>query len=132
VRRAFSGQLSAFFNLHFAFFTFHFSLAYGFPMQLTVPETLTVGLASSGEASELVFLRGRRADTAACRRTIYYSRCGLYRLEKSVATGLPVRWRACLLVREGYEMGRWEILSVHRQRSGAEAACRRHAKGNRQ
>lgn len=95
-------------------------------MQVTIPETLTIGL-----ASELVFRRGKRADTAACRRTLYFSRCGMYRLEKSEATGLPVRWRACVLVREGYDIGRWEIVSVHRKRETAEAACRTHAKGNR-
>lgn len=94
-------------------------------MQLTIPETITIGL-----AQELVFRRGKRADTAACRRTLYYSGCGMYRLEKSEATGLPVRWRACVRVGGdggAQEPARWEIVSVHRKRETAEAACRDHA-----
>lgn len=66
----------------------------------------------------MTFRRGRRADTVAGQRMIWLSICGRYRIERSSVPALPVIWRACRLVED-----RWEMLSRHRTRRGAERAC---------
>lgn len=69
--------------------------------------------------------RPRREETAVARRWLWTSRCGRYRVVHTRYTlgGLPDLWYA--MSRDG---GCWDILSRHRKRHAAFAACERAAR----
>lgn len=70
--------------------------------------------------------RGRRERTDCAERTIWISRCGRYRVVRSVYLfgHLPNVYYAQVL-RDGRC---WDVISQHRKRRTAEAACRRDAR----
>lgn len=70
--------------------------------------------------------RGRRLDTLAARRTVWPTKCGQYRIEKSEIAGMPTVWRACVQIGAG-----WTMLSRHRSRAAAVKACEQHNRRSR-
>jgi len=69
--------------------------------------------------------RGRRERTDCAERMIWLSRCGRYRIVRSryLYGRLPEVYYAQVL-----DGGCWDVISQHRKRLPAEAACRKHTK----
>lgn len=83
----------------------------------------------------LVFAkRGRVHETAVARRTVWVSRCGGYRVVRSHYTVGQRNGYADMFYAEvagagaGIGASGWQVISRHRKRRAAEAACQKHAK----
>lgn len=83
----------------------------------------------------LVFAkRGRVHETAVARRTVWVSRCGGYRVVRSHYTVGQRNGYADMFYAEvagasaGAGASGWQVISRHRKRRAAEAACQKHAK----
>ncbi len=77
--------------------------------------------------------RGRRANTATAERMLWIADDGNHRVAQYVSkyeTRGKKRPRPRVDYRAEYhDGGGWDILSTHRTRAAAEAACQRHAGG---
>lgn len=71
--------------------------------------------------------RGRVTETVAATWRTWFDLTGRYKVVESKIPGLPVRYLA--EVRVDLPCCTWDLISRHRKRRAAEAACQAHARG---
>lgn len=74
--------------------------------------------------------RAKRDDRNSFKRRVWDTKCGLYRVVESKHKYFATRYYAMKLVEQLDDWPNWDIISYHRKKETAMAACEKHAEEN--